>query len=66
MSRNKTLYRCKLFFNGNTQNLACDIATLKQYISVLEIYLSFFKDRLEGPTNLMPIFFSNNSRPFRY
>ena len=43
LSRDKTLYRCKLLFNGSTPNLACDTATLKQYISVFETYFSFSK-----------------------
>ena len=43
LSRDKTLYRCKLLFNGSTPNLACDTATLKQYISVFKIYFSFSK-----------------------
>ena len=43
LSRDKTLYRCKLLFYGSTPNLACDTATLKQYISVFETYFSFSK-----------------------
>ena len=38
LSTGETLNRCKLLYNGSTPNLACATATLRQHMSISEMY----------------------------